>query len=181
MPPKQHMKIKFIYGVTLPRLHAQAEALIKNATKATSLELTREIKTNGIDLDSLLILANQTRLNDPIKYGTIPFIGKSSVERHIFEGIEGSTCGKTIKSGFDAVSRLSNVDAKPADSLTYFLVTPNRVPLEEGSDDSDIEVYEDGTKRKNIYIYSLLLRNNIIQYFLSLLLFCYITQLILPN
>ena len=34
MPPKQHMKIKFIYGVTLPRLHAQAEALIKNATKA---------------------------------------------------------------------------------------------------------------------------------------------------
>ena len=88
-------------------------------------------------------MANQTRLNDPIKYGTIPFIGKSSVEPHIFEGIEASTCGKTIKSGFDAVSRLSNIDAKPADSLTYFLVTQNRVPLEEGSDDSDIEVYED--------------------------------------
>lgn len=140
------MKIRFLFNTKAPLFQQSAVAPVKGATKSFLIELTPIIKREGISLQELLILADQARKTDWVKYGNVPFIGNLSKQPYIYEGIETSKCGKLVISGLDAITSFSNVEARDPDTITWFLVTDNR----ETAGDDDAEVPADAETFSNV-------------------------------
>ena len=142
--PKDSCKIKFIFLVPTPVYGKSAEGKISSSSPNTIVDII-QIQENGISLDLLLSWADAARQQNPIKYGTTPFLGRGSSQPSIYHVIETSVNQKKAISGPDEISAFHIIDASVSKSTSYFLVCNKRAETVSESDTASENTDDDDT------------------------------------